>query len=166
MKGSPLTLVVCGAPLAVRAREVQRALSLAGWSVTLLPSGAATAWVGTGDADRPRPVAVVASPLTFNTANKLVAGIMDTPVSGALCDAVGAQLPVVVVPMANTRLWGHPVWAATLATLQGWGVTLVDPLDGHVGAPRPVTSGTGDAVSAAFDPQWIVAALGPAASCE
>ena len=165
MTGSPLTLVVCGAPLAGRAGDVRDALSAAGWSVALLPSGAAAAWVGAGDADRPRPAAVVACPLTFNTANKLVAGIADTPPSGALCDAVGARLPVVAVPMANTRLWGHPAWAATLATLRSWGVTLVDPVDGRVGEPRPVVSGTGDAVAAAFDPQWITAALGPAPSC-
>jgi Flavoprotein len=161
MMGSPLTLVVCGAPLARRAQDVHAVLRAAGWSVTLLPSDAAGAWVDAPATDRPRPAAVVACPLTFNTANKLVAGIADTPAAGALCDALGAHLPVVAVPMANTRLWGHPAWATTLATLAEWGVTLVDPVDGHVGEPQPVASETGDAVAAAFDPRWITAALGP-----
>jgi hypothetical protein len=67
--------------------------------------------------------------------------------------------------MANTRLWGHPAWAATLATLHQWGVTLLDPTDGGTGAPRPVDSGTGEAVAAAFNPHWVVAATGPAPSC-
>ena len=35
-----------------------------------------------GRPGRPRPATVVACPLTFNTANKLVTGIMDTPVVG------------------------------------------------------------------------------------
>jgi Flavoprotein len=160
-----LTLVVCGAPLASRTRDVRAALAAAGWAVSLLPSDAAAAWAEAGDPDRARPVAVVACPLTFNTANKLVTGIMDTPVAGALCDAVGAHLPVVAVPMVNNRLWSHPTWARTLATLREWAVVLVDPADGRVGEPRPVASGTGDAVATAFDPQWITAALGPAPSC-
>jgi hypothetical protein len=164
--GSPLTLVVCGAPLANRAEEVGATLSTAGWLVTLVATAAAAPWVAAADdEERPRPVAVVACPLTFNTANKLVAGIMDTRASGALCDAIGAGLPVVAVPMANTRLWGHPRWAGTLATLRDWGVRLVDPHDGQLGEPSPVISGTGDAVAAAFDPLWITAALGPAPSC-
>jgi phosphopantothenoylcysteine synthetase/decarboxylase len=108
---------------------------------------------------------VVACPSTFNTANKIVVRVLDTPSTGALCDALGAGIPVVAVPMVNTRLWGHPVWATTLATLHGWGVTVLDPVDGRGGDPGPVASGTGDAVAAAFDPQWIVAAVGPAPSC-
>lgn len=82
MSTNALTLVVCGAPLASRARDVRAALTAAGWSVSLLPSDAASAWAEAGDPDRARPVAVVAYPLTFNTANKLVRGIMDTPVAG------------------------------------------------------------------------------------
>jgi Flavoprotein len=166
---SALTLVVCGAPLAVRAGDISAALSAAGWSVSTVWSTAATAvWAGIDDADtpqRPRPDLVVACPLTFNTANKIVAGVMDTPVTGTSCDALGAGVPIVAVPMANTRLWGHPTWTTTLATLHDWGVTLLDPADGTPGQPRPVASGTGDAVAAGFDPGWIVAATGPAPSC-
>ena len=85
--------------------------------------------------------------------------------AGTLCDALGAGVPIVAVPMANTRLWGHPVWATTLTTLRDWGVVLLDPTTGQLGDPRPVDSGTGDAVAAAFDPRWILAAIGPAPSC-
>ena len=108
---------------------------------------------------------MVACPLTFNTANKIAAGVMDTPAAGTLCDALGAGVPIVAVPMANTRLWGHPVWTTTLTALSGWGVVLLDPATGQLGDPRPVDSGTGDAVAAAFDPRWILAAIGPAPSC-
>jgi phosphopantothenoylcysteine synthetase/decarboxylase len=184
---SAVTLVVGGAPLASRAADLRAALSTAGWSVTVVRSTAAAAWtspdnpdthadtdadvsvgvgVGVGDGqERRRPDVVVVCPLTFNTANKITAGVMDTPATGTLCDALGAGVPIIAVPMANTRLWGHPVWATTLTTLQSWGVVLLDPTTGRLGDPRPVDSGTGDAVAAAFDPRWILAAVGPAPSC-
>lgn len=165
MTGPPLTLVACGAPLASRARDVEAALAAAGWSVSLVVSEAGSDWAGSGDDDRPRPDVVVACPLTFNTANKIVLGVMDTPATGTLCDAVGARLRIVAVPMVNARLWAHPTWDATLTTLRSWGVALLDPTDGRVGTPRPVASGTGAQVTAAFDPQWLVQAVGPASSC-
>ena len=171
---SAVTLVVGGAPLASRTADLRAALTAAGWSVIVVRSAAA-AWTNPDNADtdggegggqeRRRPDVVVACPLTFNTANKIAAGVMDTPATGALCDALGAGVPIVAVPMANTRLWGHPVWATTLTTLRNWGVVLLDPTTGQLGDPRPVDSGTGDAVAAAFDPRWILAAIGPAPSC-
>ena len=87
-------------------------------------------------------------------------GIMDTSAAGALCDALGAGVPIVAVPMVNNRLWGHPVWASTLQTLVDAGVRFVDAQSGHVGDPAPVASGTGPEVVAAFDPEWVVAAVG------
>jgi phosphopantothenoylcysteine synthetase/decarboxylase len=155
-----LTLVVCGAPLAARAGEVADALR-EGWSVSVVVTDAAGQWfVKPSEHDRPRPALVVACPLTFNTANKVAAGIMDTSAAGTLCDALGAGVPVVAVPMVNNRLWGHPAWASTLRTLAEAGVRFVDPRTGEVGEPRPVQSGTGPEVVAAFDPAWVVAAIG------
>jgi phosphopantothenoylcysteine synthetase/decarboxylase len=155
-----LTLVVCGAPLASRAGELADALRER-WSVSVVVTEAASQWYAEpSEHGRPRPDLVVACPLTFNTANKVAAGIMDTSAAGALCDALGAGVPVVAVPMVNNRLWGHPVWASTLRTLAGAGVRFVDPRSGRVGDPAPVQSGTGPEVVAAFDPGWVVAALG------
>jgi phosphopantothenoylcysteine synthetase/decarboxylase len=155
-----LTLVVCGAPLASRAGEVVDCLR-GRWSVSVVVTDAAGQWFDQpSDQDRPRPDLVVACPLTFNTANKVAAGIMDTSAAGALCDALGAGVPVVAVPMVNNRLWGHPVWASTLRTLAGAGIRFVDPRTGEVGEPMPVQSGTGPEVVAAFDPAWVVAAVG------
>ena len=156
----PLTLVVCGAPLAARAGEVADALR-EDWSVSIVVTDAAGQWfLEPSEHDRPRPDLVVACPLTFNTANKVAAGIMDTSAAGALCDALGAGVPTVAVPMVNNRLWGHPVWQSTLQTLSDAGVRFVDPQSGRVGAPAPVRSGTGPEVVAAFDPEWVVAAVG------
>ncbi|MHA6630908.1 flavoprotein [Pseudonocardia sichuanensis] len=155
-----LTLVVCGAPLASRAGEVADALRER-WEVSVVVTEAASQWYAEpSEHDRPRPDLVVVCPLTFNTANKVAAGIMDTSAAGALCDALGAGVPVVAVPMVNNRLWGHPVWASTLRTLAGAGVRFVDPRSGRVGDPAPVQSGTGPEVVAAFDPAWVVAAFG------
>jgi phosphopantothenoylcysteine synthetase/decarboxylase len=155
-----LTLVVCGAPLAARAAEVVDALSRR-WIVSTVVTDAGQQWFSRpSDVDRPYPEAVVACPLTFNTANKVAAGIMDTSAAGALCDALGAGVPVVAVPMVNNRLWGHPVWASTLRTLAGAGVRFVDPRSGQSGDPAPVQSGIGPEVVGAFDPSWVVDALG------
>jgi Flavoprotein len=160
MSGSPLTLVVCGAPLAARADEVRDALSTR-WSVSTVVTDAAGQWCSEStEGERPRPQAVVACPLTFNTANKAAVGIMDTSAAGVLCDALGAGVPIVAAPMVNNRLWGHPAWASTLRTLTAAGVRFVDPRTGRVGDPSPVRSGTGPEVVAAFDPAWIVDAVG------
>jgi phosphopantothenoylcysteine synthetase/decarboxylase len=160
MEARSLTLVVCGAPLASRAGEVADALR-EGWSVSVVATDAAGQWFAEpSEHDRPRPHVVVACPLTFNTANKVAAGIMDTSAAGALCDALGAGVPVVVVPMVNNRLWGHPVWVSTLRMLAGAGVRFVDPRSGLVDEPAPVQSGTAPEVVAAFDPAWVVAAIG------
>jgi hypothetical protein len=160
MAAPPLTLVVCGAPLAARAGEVANLLSMR-WAVSVVATEAAGVWFqgATGD-DRPRPERVVACPLTFNSANKVAAGIMDTPACGMLCDALGAGIPVVAVPMVNDRLWGHPAWASTLRVLADAGVRLVDPQSGRVGEVSPVRSGTGPEVVAEFDPSWVVDAVG------
>jgi hypothetical protein len=64
------------------------------------------------------------------------------------------------VPMVNNRLWGHPVWQQTIRTLSGAGVRFVDPQSGRIGDPVAVQSGTGREVVAAFDPAWVVAAVG------
>jgi phosphopantothenoylcysteine synthetase/decarboxylase len=98
--------------------------------------------------------------LTFNSANKMAAGIMDTAASGVLCDALGAGIPVVAVPMVNDRLWGHPAWASTLRVLADAGVRLVDPQSGRVGEVSPVRSGTGPEIVAEFDPSWVLDAVG------
>lgn len=41
----------------------------------------------------PAPDALVVAPCTFNTANKLVAGISDTLALGLLNEAIGAEIP-------------------------------------------------------------------------
>ncbi|OLL82243.1 Phosphopantothenoylcysteine decarboxylase / Phosphopantothenoylcysteine synthetase [Pseudonocardia sp. Ae168_Ps1] len=174
--------MVCGAPLARRAADVARALAADGWSLAVGVTEAATGWIEPDVlaeaaahpvATRPRhaseqrrgarPKRVVTFPLTFNTANKIAAGIMDTHVTGTLCDALGAGTPILAVPMLNDRLWGHPAWPVTLDRLAESGALFLDPVTGDIGVPRPVPSGSGAEIVAGFDPAWVingVAALG------
>jgi phosphopantothenoylcysteine synthetase/decarboxylase len=101
----------------------------------------------------------VAFPLTFNTANKVVHGIMDNHVTGTLCDALGTGAPILASLMVSTRLWGHPAWSETLTRLTEAGVVFLDPRTGEVGPPAPVESGTGGAIVDQFDPAWVVNAV-------
>jgi phosphopantothenoylcysteine synthetase/decarboxylase len=176
---APLTLVVCGAPLTARTPDVAGALVAAGWAVTVVGSPASRAWLDldavqavTGspvlfdqrDAQQargPRPVAVVACPLTLNSASKAATAVMDTYATGVLCDALGAGLPLTIVLTVSSRLWPHPAWAGHLATLDRAGARFVNPLTGLVGAPEPVQSGTGSDVVAGFSPDALARVVGP-----
>lgn len=157
-----LSIVVCGAPLASRAREVLAAATERGWDASLAITGSALAWLPDEAPDRsrppkqprpPRPDAVLVLPLTFNTANKWALGLADNRPLGLLCEALGADKPIVAVPMVNESLWSHPRWPDTLHVLTKAGVVMVDPSTGNTSAD-PVPSGRGDALAATFDPSW------------
>lgn len=76
----------------------------------------------------PAPDAVVVAPATFNTINKLAAGISDTLALGLTNEAIGMGLPVVTVPWPNADLARHPAFPRSVATLREWGVTVIlDP---------------------------------------
>lgn len=173
---SPLALVVCGAPLATRTPDLAEALLNTGWDVSVVATTAALAWLDEAKLhgilgqpaltsyrapDQPkaaRPAVVVASPVTFNSVNKLATGISDTYAASLLCESLGAGTPIVAVPMVNDRLWRHPVWSLNVSRLAEAGVTFLDVRSGssHL---EPVPSGTGDAVVKAFEPSWITAII-------
>jgi phosphopantothenoylcysteine synthetase/decarboxylase len=161
-----LTLVVCGAPLAVRATEVASAIEASGWVVSTLPTEAATAWTGTTSSigrlpsgpKRARPEAVVVCPMTFNTANKWAAGIADTQPLSLLCESLGLGIPIVAVPFVNQTLWQHPNFKNSLRVLERAGVQLIDPRNGRR-TPEPLEHGTGDLIANAFDPIWVHRAI-------
>jgi phosphopantothenoylcysteine synthetase/decarboxylase len=171
------TVVLCGAPLASRGADIAAGLIASGWRVQLVSTPAAAAWLDPAalqrvaghvprslfrQPDQPRqdgiPDAVVAVPATFNTVNKLAGGIADTYAHSVLAEALASRVPLVLVPMVSTRLWGHPVWSANLSLLGNAGVTFVDIRTGHTVA-APVPSGTGERVVEEFDPQWVTTAI-------
>jgi phosphopantothenoylcysteine synthetase/decarboxylase len=100
-------------------------------------------------------------PATFNTVNKLAAGIMDIYAAGILCETLASRTPMTILPMVSTRLWGHPAWQPNLAALAAAGGTFVDVRTGRAGFPEPVETGTGHEVAAAFDPSWALSATSP-----
>jgi phosphopantothenoylcysteine synthetase/decarboxylase len=171
-----LALVACGAPLAARVHDVAARAVEAGWIVRVVATPSATNWV---DADRVEeitgfgvlveqrqpgqakrfapPAQVVVCPATFNTVNKLAAGIMDNYATGLLCEALASRTPITIAPMVNHRLWSHPAWQHNLDLLTAAGVRFIDIQTGHVGGPTAVQSGTGSEIIASFDPAWVLA---------
>lgn len=165
-----LSLVVCGAPLASRVNDVAQVIAEAGWTVTVLPTDAATGWLSVDgepvvvpagfrrpdEPKPPRPDAVVVCPMTFNTANKWALGISDTHPLSLLAESLGAGIRVVAVPFVNESLAGHPAWSESLTRLREAGVRILDP---NPDAPGALRSGTGAKVAADFDPWRIVTEL-------
>jgi phosphopantothenoylcysteine synthetase/decarboxylase len=171
-----LAIIACGAPLAARVHDVAAAAVAAGWLVRVLATPSALAWVDAeqvekvtgypvlteqrqpGQAKRfPPPARVIVCPATFNSVNKLAAGIMDNYPAGLLCEALASRIPITAVPMVSTRLWDHPVWQRNLDGLTAAGVTFLDIRTGRAGPLAPIESGTGGEVIAAFDPAWPLA---------
>jgi phosphopantothenoylcysteine synthetase/decarboxylase len=170
--GGHLILVASGAPLASRVVDIVADVRRLGWSATVVATQSALPWIDedTGYAvhvgfrrpDQPKrvpePDAVVVCPATFNTINKIAYGISDNYATGVICEAIGRGLPVAVFPMISDRLWRHPARAASFEVLSRAGVAVRSIFDGTPDV-RPVVSGTGDAVVAAFRPEWVTAAI-------
>lgn len=72
----------------------------------------------------PPPDALVLAPATFNTVNKLAAGISDTLAAGLVNEAIGLHLPVIAVPWAS-GLARHPAFGRSVALLRDWGVSVI-----------------------------------------
>lgn len=164
-----LGLVVCGSPLAARSAEVAAAGVAAGWAVHVIATRSALGWVdraaveaatglpvlteqrAAGEPKRfPVVAAVVVCPATFNTVNKIAAGIADDYPTGFVCEALASRVPLTIVPFVGDRLWGHPAWARNLDLLAGAGVRLL----GVTGPLGPVADT--EAAIAGFDPGTVL----------
>jgi phosphopantothenoylcysteine synthetase/decarboxylase len=66
------------------------------------------------------------APATFNTINKLAAGISDTLALALLNEGVGQRLPVVAAPWVNEALGRHPAFVANIARLRDWGIAVIE----------------------------------------
>jgi phosphopantothenoylcysteine synthetase/decarboxylase len=84
---------------------------------------------------RPPDGLVLVAPCSFNSLNKLAAGIADNLALSLVAEAIGRLTPVVVAPSLNAPLLHHPRATASLATLRQWGVSVIDPVDSGEG-PR------------------------------
>ncbi|MGQ0838521.1 flavoprotein [Actinokineospora sp.] len=139
-----LYLIICAAPPSRSIDELVDLLRRQGWIVCVIATPRAASWIDTAalttqtgypvrhdyklpdDPDAlPRADAIAVVPATFNTINKWAAGISDTFALGLLNEAIGLQLPVIVVPYAKPTLAAHPAFAESLRNLGEWGVTIL-----------------------------------------
>jgi phosphopantothenoylcysteine synthetase/decarboxylase len=144
---STLYLVVSGAPAPEGIPALIRACQEAGWRVAVFSTPLGTRFIdpvelerltgepvrsdyrmpGTGKATPPAD-AVLACPLTFNSLNKFAHGHADNFAVGLLCEMVGYETPVVVVPHCKPQLAKHLAFMESVRTLRRMGVqVLFDP---------------------------------------
>ena len=89
---------------------------------------------------RPQPGPVVFAPCSFNSLNKLAAGASDNLALASTAEMIGYGQPVVVGVSVNAPLYAHPVVKQSIATLRGWGVRVIDPLDAGDGLTMAATA--------------------------
>jgi phosphopantothenoylcysteine synthetase/decarboxylase len=94
----------------------------------------------------PRPPygLVLVAPCTFDSLNKLAAGIADNLALSVVAEAIGRRTPVLVAPSLNQALLDHPRTGLSLAALADWGVHIVPSQDLGQGpqlAPTPAIMG-------------------------
>src|ERR1700687_4385660 len=84
---------------------------------------------------RPPDGLVLVAPCSFNSLNKLAAGIADNLALSLTAEAIGRGGPVIVGVSVNAPLLRPPRAAASMATLREWGVSVIPPIDAGDG-PR------------------------------
>lgn len=84
----------------------------------------------------PPPDVMVLAPASFNTINKLAAGISDTLALGLLNEALGAGSPIIAAPWAKGALRNHPAFPRSIAFLRDANVALVES-PGNAGVAFP-----------------------------
>jgi Flavoprotein len=138
-----LSIVVCGAPPTADVRALVRLAQQRLWRVRVIPTPDALSFVDaavlaalTGnqvevgyrspsDPRPPRPDAVIVAPATFNTVNKVALGITDTHALGVIAEAIGRQVPVVMVPWVNAPLAAREPFRRSVEQLRAEGVSVV-----------------------------------------
>ena len=75
----------------------------------------------------PEEDVVVVAPCTFNTFSKIATGVADSYPMSILHAAIGKKKPVVIVPSMGEQYWWHPITAAHLRTMTGFGVEVIWP---------------------------------------
>jgi phosphopantothenoylcysteine synthetase/decarboxylase len=136
-----LYIIACAAP---PARQLTRLIEPAqqdGWEVCVLATPSAVRFIdaavleaqtghpvrssykepGTPDV-LPPPDAIIVAPATVNTINKWACGICDTLPLGILVEAIGKNLPTVVLPFTNQAHAAHPAFGENIKKLRSWGI--------------------------------------------
>jgi phosphopantothenoylcysteine synthetase/decarboxylase len=158
--GRVLYVVVCGAGPASEVATLVAAAQAASWQVHLIATPAALGFIDPADlqactghpvrsayrqAGQPRhpaaePDAVIVAPATYNTINKLAAGIADNYALTLLAEFIGRGVPVVVVPFINQALAARQPLQDAVARLRAEGVRVLLGPGGF--EPHPVGAGS------------------------
>lgn len=140
-----LAVVVCGAGPAPDVAVLVDLAQRDGWSVRLVatPTGMTFLDVPSLAAQTGAPVregyresgqhgprasaadALIVAPATFNTINKVAAGINDNYALNVIAEAIGRRTPVVMLPFVNTALAARAPFVSALATLRAEGVRII-----------------------------------------
>jgi phosphopantothenoylcysteine synthetase/decarboxylase len=80
---------------------------------------------GTPRQPRPAADAVIVAPATFNTINKLAAGISDNYALGILAEIIGTDTPIAILPFINTALATRGPLTAAVEKLRAEGVHIL-----------------------------------------
>jgi phosphopantothenoylcysteine synthetase/decarboxylase len=172
-----LTVIVCGAgPAGHVGQLVAQALSH-GWHVQVIATPAGREFIDVAALERQtgRPVrsryrepgqprsttstdVIIVAPAIYNTINKWASGISDNYALGALAEAPGLKIPVIVLPFVNAALADHPAYTHSLTVLKNAGAHV---LTGS-GGVQPHPPGTGGPLAESFP--WHLA-LSAAESC-
>jgi len=70
---------------------------------------------------------ILIAPSTANTIGKIANGIDDTPVTTTVSSAIGAKIPVVIVPAMHKSMHDHPAVLDNIERLKKMGVDFVSP---------------------------------------
>ncbi|MGW6424845.1 flavoprotein [Nocardia sp. NPDC055053] len=163
-KSPVLHAIVTGAPPAGGVGALVSAAQADGWRVGVIATASAlpfldiealTAMTGYPvphtfrSVGEPEPLppadAVILAPATANTIAKLATGVSDTLATGRCAQAIGAGVPLVVVPFSTRDHLAHPAIAIAMSSLRAWGVTV---LFGEQVCPLPAGGPTSGAAEA------------------
>lgn len=162
LTSTTLYVVVCAAGPAGHVDRLIRPAQAWGWQVQAIATPAAVDFFDTDAIEEltgrpvrsqhrgpntprsPRADAVVVAPASFNTINKLAAGIADNYALDVLNETIGLGVPVTILPFVNAAYAGRSPFRRSVAALQEEGVEVLIGEGGFV----PHLAGQG---SDAFD---------------
>lgn len=145
-----IALGVCGSVAAVRTVELVREFRRNQIEVEVVMSESAKRMVGpdalhwasgnrvitelTGDVEHVRLCGVggeasllLICPATSNTISKISAGIDDTPVTTLAASALGAGIPIVIVPAMHVSMYYNPIVVSNIEKLKEQDIVFMEP---------------------------------------
>lgn len=96
---------------------------------------------------------VMIAPATANTIGKVANGIDDTPVTTTVSSAIGAGIPLIIVPAMHESMYDHPAVIENIEKLKDFGVIVVSPRMEEAKAKIPTVSTIVDYVLSALGPK-------------